>query len=214
VAAADGSARDPSQVDPDNVLLWRMRLKRLDSEVIRDCILAASGSIDPTMEGPPIMLEGKPDGMIVVAEKQLPTPTAKWRRSVYLLSRRAFQLSELAVFDQPVVATNCSERARSAVPLQSLALLNGALSWEQAEKFAARIEENTVLSRDDSILLAFQRSLVRRPSAEELGRSAQFLEQQAALHSAKGLSAQDAAHKALVHLCHTLFNTSEFLYVP
>ena len=208
------SARDPGEVDPDNVLLWRMRLKRLDSEAIRDCILGASGTIDPTMGGPPIMLEGKPDGMIVVAEKQLPTPTAKWRRSIYLLSRRAFQLSELAVFDQPVVATNCPERARSAVPLQSLALLNGALSWEQAERFALRVEEDKPLATDDGINLAFQRALVRRPSAEEIGQSLRLLERQAELHRGKGLNTQDAAHKALVHLCHTLLNTSEFLYTP
>ncbi len=201
-------------VDPDNVLLWRMRLKRLDSEAIRDCILAASGTLDPTMGGPPIMLEGKPDGMIVVADKQLPTPTAKWRRSIYLLARRAFQLSELAVFDQPVVATNCPERARSAVPLQSLAMLNGALAWEQAEKFAARIEEATDSSNEHRVQLAFQRALVRHSSAEELRASDHFLDQQAEFHRGKGLTAQDASHKALIHLCHTLLNTSEFLYTP
>lgn len=213
-ATAEASSRDLLQIDPDNVLLWRMRLKRLDSEAIRDCILATSGTLDSTMGGPPIMLEGKPDGMIVVAEKQLPTPTAKWRRSIYLLARRAFQLSELAVFDQPVVATNCPERARSAVPLQSLAMLNGALSWEQAEKLAARIEEMQGLSSEESIRLAFQRTLVRQSSAAELHESAQFLEKQSAFHRSQGLEEKDARRKALVHLCHTLLNTSEFIYTP
>jgi hypothetical protein len=191
-----------------------MRLKRLDSEAIRDCVLAAAGTIDPTMGGPPIMLEGKPDGMIVVNEKQLPTPTAKWRRSIYLLARRAFQLSELAVFDQPVVATSCPERPRSAVPLQSLTLLNGAFLWEQAEKLATRFEENKDTAFEERIAAAFQRALARRPSPEELSQSSQFLEKQAALYRDKGLDEQAAAHKALVHLCHTLLNTSEFLYTP
>ena len=201
-----------------------MRLKRLDSEAIRDSVLAAAGTIDLTMGGPPIMLEGKPDGMIVIAEKQLPTATAKWRRSVYLLARRAFQLSELAVFDQPVVATNCSERARSAVPLQSLALLNGAFLWEQAEKLATQIEKTDPLASDavsapadsaeNRILLAFQRALVRRPSCEEIRQSVELLDVQSRLYRDKGLDADAAAHKALVHLCHTLLNTSEFLYSP
>ncbi|MSR59886.1 MAG: DUF1549 domain-containing protein [Planctomycetaceae bacterium] len=212
--SARASSRDPAQIDPGNRLLWHMRLKRLDSEAIRDCVLAACGTIDPTMGGPPILLEGKPDGLIVVAESKLPTPTAKWRRSVYLLARRAFQLSELAVFDQPVVATNCPERARSAVPLQSLALLNGALVWEQADKLAARIEETSAFSVDDRIALAFERALVRRPSADEIRESAQFVEHQAGLYRSQGLDAQAADHKALVHLCHTLMNTSEFLYTP
>ena len=177
-------------------------------------MLAAAGTIDPTMGGPPIMLEGKPDGMIVVNEKQLPTPTAKWRRSVYLLARRAFQLSELAVFDQPVVATSCPERPRSAVPLQSLALLNGAFLWEQAEKLAARLEEAKDATTEGRIAAAFQRALVRRPSPEEISESSQFLEKQTALYRAKRLDDSAAAHKALVHLCHTLLNTSEFLYTP
>jgi hypothetical protein len=211
---AGEAQRTSAEIDPDNRLLWRMRLKRLDSEVIRDCVLAAAGTIDPTMGGPPIMLEGKPDGMIVVNEKQLPTPTAKWRRSVYLLARRAFQLSELAVFDQPVVATSCPERPRSAVPLQSLALLNGAFLWEQAEKLAARLEAMKDTAPEERIVAAFQRALVRRPSPAELAQSSQFLEKQAALYRGKGHDENAAAHKALTHLCHTLLNTSEFLYTP
>ena len=160
------------------------------------------------------MLEGKPDGQIVVAEKQLPTPTPKWRRSVYLLSRRAFQLSELAVFDQPVVSTNCTERARSAVPLQSLALLNGAFLWEQSDQFAKQLEEINSHSTEESIRAVFQRALVRRPSTQEVGQCVQFLEHQAELYRGKGLDNQAAVHKALAHLCHTLLNTSEFLYTP
>jgi hypothetical protein len=204
----------PADIDPDNRLLGRMRLKRLDAEVIRDCVLAAAGTFDPTMGGPPIMLEGKPDGMIVVNEKQLPTPTAKWRRSIYLLARRAFQLSELAVFDQPVVATSCPERPRSAVPLQSLALLNGAFLWEQADKLASRLEVTNDTTADERIAAAFQRVLVRRPSPLELNESGQFLERQVALYRGKGVDDHAAAHKALTHLCHTLLNTSEFLYTP
>jgi hypothetical protein len=166
------------------------------------------------MGGPPILLEAKPGGMIIVAEKKMPTPTAKWRRSVYLLARRAFQLSELAVFDQPVVATNCSERARSAVPLQSLALLNGALLWEQAEKLAVRIEETGALSIEDRVDRAFQRALVRHPSSEELRQSTLYFERQFGLYQSQGLAPEAAMRKALVHLCHTLLNTSEFLYTP
>src|SRR5260370_42193272 len=82
------------------------------------------------------MLEARPDGMIVISEKQLPTPAAKWRRSASLLARRAFQLSEFTAFDQPVVAPTCPERNRSAVPLQALTMLNGAFLWEQSERLA------------------------------------------------------------------------------
>src|SRR5262249_37576027 len=38
--------------DPDNRLLWRMPLRRIESEVVRDSILAVSGVLDSTMGGP------------------------------------------------------------------------------------------------------------------------------------------------------------------
>src|SRR5260370_41272374 len=118
------------------------------------------------------MLEARPDGMIVISEKQLPTPTAKWRRSVYLLARRAFQLSEFTAFDQPVVATTCPERTQSAVPLQALTMLNGAFLWEQSGRLAERLPEG---SRDEQVSALFQQVLSREPSVEEASQSAQFL---------------------------------------
>ena len=52
--SADPELVDPERVDPDNELLWRMRLRRLESEVIRDCILSISGKLIPAAGGPPI----------------------------------------------------------------------------------------------------------------------------------------------------------------
>src|SRR5262249_8445742 len=40
-------------VDPDNRLLWRQRLRRLEGEPLRDAVLAVSGNLNPQMFGPP-----------------------------------------------------------------------------------------------------------------------------------------------------------------
>src|SRR5262249_42872262 len=72
-------------VDPDNQSLWHARLRRLDSEVVRDAILAVSGKLDVTMGGPPVPQEARPDGMVVVSEKGNAGPAAKYRRSVYIV---------------------------------------------------------------------------------------------------------------------------------
>jgi hypothetical protein len=56
--------------------------------------------------------------------------------------------------------------------------------------------------------------LAREPSADEARESAQFLERQSERYREQGMAADDAARKALIHLCHTIFNTSEFLYTP
>ena len=44
----------PRKADPDNVLLGRMRLRRLESEAVRDAILAVSGQLDRSPGGPPV----------------------------------------------------------------------------------------------------------------------------------------------------------------
>ena len=89
----DESARDPDPVavDPGNKLLWRMPLRRLESETIRDAMLAASGKLDRTIGGPPIPIEIQPDGKVVISGKDLPTPTSQWRRSLYIYARAQLQ---------------------------------------------------------------------------------------------------------------------------
>src|SRR6266478_2135911 len=39
--------------DPENKLLWRFQIQRLDAEIVRDSILAVSGALNPTMGGLP-----------------------------------------------------------------------------------------------------------------------------------------------------------------
>src|SRR5439155_25528807 len=43
---------DAARIDPANRLLWRMNPRRLDIESYRDCILQATGSLDPRLGGP------------------------------------------------------------------------------------------------------------------------------------------------------------------
>ena len=43
--------------DPDNKLLWRMPLRRIEAEVVRDSVLAASGELSLAMAGPSALPE-------------------------------------------------------------------------------------------------------------------------------------------------------------
>jgi hypothetical protein len=200
--------------DTENHLLGRMRLKRLESEIVRDSILSVSGKLDQRAGGRPIMLEAKPDGTVVIAESKLPDTTSKWRRSVYLLIRRAFNPNILTVFDQPVVATNCPERGRSAVPLQSLTMMNDAFLFEQSEAFADRVMATAGPSAEERATTAFRLALGRAPSSLEIGWCSEFLSRQAALYRGSEHKTGAADRKALADLCHALLSTSEFLYTP
>jgi hypothetical protein len=204
---------DPETVDPGNELLWRMRLRRIESEVVRDSILAVSGKLNRTAGGPPVPIDARPDGMVVVAKDHLASAADPWRRSVYLVTRRAYNLSLLTIFDQPLVATNCLRRDTSAVPLQSLVMLNDAFLAEQAEYFANRIEQTAAASAELRIESAFRLALARKPNDSETATCTELLRRQADLAISAGAAPEVASRRALVQLCQTLLNSSEFLYV-
>jgi hypothetical protein len=173
---------------------------------VRDALLAVSGKLDPSLGGPPLALEVKPDGLTVVKEQGLPAPSARWRRSVYVLARRNYHLSLLNVFDQPVVATNCTARMSSAVVSQALTMLNDRFVLEQAGYLAERVAREAGPDPAKRIALAFQTALGRPPRAAEVTWCTDLLRR----HDERRLDGQ----KALAHLCHVLLNTNEFLYVP
>jgi hypothetical protein len=210
------------QADPDDVLLWRMRLRRLEAEIVRDSILAASGAIDRRLGGPPLPLDPRADGMVVLKQDALPYPGAQHRRSLYILCRRNYHLSLLDVFDQPVLATNCPERTPSAVVTQSLALLHDEFLLEHAGRMAARVlaesprvgEAPAEPYSATTIAHAFEIALARPAADEEAAWCADFLARQAERHAAAGLPAEEAGHQALANLCHALLCSNEFLYVP
>jgi hypothetical protein len=210
----NSTAVNPEVVDPGDELLWRMRLRRLEAEAVRDSILAASGDLDQGRGGPPVMISARPDGLVAVARDRQSDPSLPYRRSVYLLTRRAYNLSLLSVFDQPVIATNCLKRGASALPLQSLFMINDAFLAEEAAHFARRVKERggTTSSPEKTIELAFRMALVRRPNARETATCAALLRQQTERGLSSGLAPDDSARYATEQLCLTLLNTSEFLF--
>ena len=200
-------------VDPGNRLLWHMPLRRLEAEIVRDAILAAGGRLDTSLGGPPLALEVRPDGMVVIKSDGKPGSAAS-RRSLYVLARRNYHLSMLNVFDQPTMAMNCPNRQQSAVVLQSLAMLNDEFVETEAAHFAQRVRASAGDAADKQIRLAFRIALGRDPSDEELAWSGELLAEQAREAARAGQSPADAAGGPLVHLCHMLLNTNEFLYIP
>jgi hypothetical protein len=154
-----------------------------------------------------------PGERVEVAIEGLPTPTSRWRRSLYLTSRRNYHVPLMRVFDMPVITTNCARRDRSAVVLQSLTLLNDAFVTDQAEAFADRVAQVAGSDQEARIDLAFQLALARKPDTDERVWSATLLDDQSVHYCAAQAAPTDAQRMALVSLCHMLLNCSEFLYV-
>ena len=209
------------KVDPKNQLLWRMNLRRLEAETLRDSIMATSGKLDWTMGGPPVEGPLMADGLERLhdfTDKESKNVKAKpvglWRRSVYVIARRYWQLRFLETFDAPILQTNCNHRVNSVSPLQSLTLMNDDFVLENARAFAARVAE-LAGSRlpQDKIETAYLLALSRKPTREEMVIAKSHLERQWELHLKSNTPPEQAGKAALETLCHLLLLTNEFLYV-
>ena len=210
--ASAAGAVDPALRDPDNHLLWRMPLKRMDAEIVRDAILATSGKLNPAAGGPSVALEVRADGEVVVAVNQA-TPTNQWRRTIYITSRRNYHPTMLGSFDTPIMATNCTQRNRSTVVTQSLALLNDQFMIDQADHFAGRVLQEAGKFAQARIDRAFRIAYLRSPTTEESLWAATLLLDQQQKYEEAGVAPEDGVRKALANLCHMLLCSNEFLYV-
>ncbi|MCA9088702.1 MAG: DUF1553 domain-containing protein, partial [Planctomycetaceae bacterium] len=194
------------EVDPNNVLLHRMNLKRLEGEIIRDAILSLSGRLDPTMYGPSIpihltpFLEGR-------GRPQSGPVDGAGRRSIYLSVRRNFPEPFFQAFDFPNPHTTIGRRSVSNVPSQALALMNNELVIEQARKWAGELLRN---EPDDEARLntLYRSALCRLPTAEESARAQQFLTAQATEYQT---TTND--ERIWADLCQVIWNTKEFVFV-
>ena len=195
--------------DPENRLLWRMPLRRLEAEALRDSILAVAGRLDRSLGGQPVGLEARSDGL------QLASGPGAQRRSVYLLSRRTWPSTFMGTFDFPNIDTTCIRRAPSATPLQSLTLMNSGFVFENAEAAARRLMDHIVGDENDTRIAeaAYRLMLAREPTLEEGRLARDHLESQRQLHVRANATEQEAHAKSVESLAHMLIGSNEFLYV-
>jgi hypothetical protein len=194
------STKRPAEVlakDPENQLFSRMNRLRLEGEVIRDGLLAASGRLNRRMAGPGVFppvaaaaLEGLRGGWKVSSN-----PQDHVRRSVYIFARRNLRFPFLETFDLPDSNLSCPQRERSTAAPQALTLLNAEDVTEAASALALRLEKETPADTD-TINRAYRRVLGRQPSATETKRAQAFLQ-----------------HSPLREFCRALFNVNEFVYL-
>jgi len=183
--------------DPDNLLLWRQRMRRIDAEVVRDSMLAVAGTLNEERFGPPVAVQRLTSDEVV---------TASPRRSMYLLVRRSTPLTVLQLFDQPRIETNCTRRGVSTVATQALTLLNSESIATQASAFANRILKE---SPADPAAAAIRLAFARAATPAEHAKLTKFVEEQTTRHA----PAPDARKRAVADLCHMLLCANEFVYV-
>ena len=194
------------QADPENLLLQRMRLRRLEGEAIRDAMLAVSGRLDRSVYGPPVPvhLTSFQDGRGRPASGPL---DGNGRRSLYLSVRRNFLPSLLLAFDTPIPFSTVGRRSVSNVPAQALILLNDPFVHQQAEVWARKLLAEKRPARE-RIIDMYRTAFARPPDEQELAACLEFVERHAHLD---GVRASEMA--AWKDLAHVLFNAKEFIFI-
>jgi hypothetical protein len=234
-AYRQSSVRTPESeaVDPENRLLGRMSVRRLEAEAVRDAILAASGRLNGKMFGPAAPVTPDESGQVIVgldnrdsagrpAGKRASLGGEEFRRSLYVQVRRSLPLNLLEAFDAPAMTPNCDRRTASTVAPQSLMLMNNEFVLRQSEAFADRVEREAGPDPASQVRLAWSLALSGEPDSAQVEAAAAFLEQQRS--DFEGAGAEEgqtgpkegpppAHRRALATFCQALLSSNAFLYV-
>ncbi|MFO0968067.1 MAG: PSD1 and planctomycete cytochrome C domain-containing protein [Gemmataceae bacterium] len=178
-------------VDPDNRLLARMNLRRLDFEAMRDSILATAGTLDLKMYGRGVDITTRP---------------FTTRRTVYAFIERQNLPGVFRTFDFAGPDASSPGRFLTTVPQQALFLLNSPFMQEQAKALTRRSEIATAGDDEARVRRLYQTVFARAATAEEVSLGRRFLEAAGAPTGAGGMTGLERYTQALLL-------TNEFMFV-
>jgi hypothetical protein len=180
-----------SKIDPQNALWWRRGATRLEAEVIRDTLLAVSGSLAKTMYGKGTLDQNSP------------------RRSIYLTVKRSNLIPILQLFDAPDSIQSIGHRDVTTVPPQALALMNSPLTRQLAEKFSKRIYLSSETTTEEVVRKAYGIALSRAPSEVEMKQMTDFITDQATSYG----DTDNSLNLAVIDYCQIMLCLNEFLFI-
>ncbi|MFP6769367.1 MAG: DUF1553 domain-containing protein, partial [Planctomycetaceae bacterium] len=187
---------EAARSDSRNRLLWRRSPQRLQAEVLRDSLLAVSGSLNRSIGGPGFYDFTTYTNNSQFYEVKDPVGVSFDRRSLYRTLARSGRNPFLDAFDCSDPSTKTPRRVVTTTPLQALALLNNEFGFRMADRLAERTVIDSGPHPTAQVQRAFVICLGRKPSPIELDDSRRFV-----------------ARHGLAALARVLFNSNEFLYV-
>ena len=191
--------------DKDARLLSRYPRWRLEGEAVRDAMLFAAGALNRKSGGPGVRPPLPKELLATLLKNQWKVTEDERehdRRSVYVFARRNLRYPIFEVFDRPSANASCPDRGVSTTAPQSLHLLNSEFSAATAKRLAESVAASPT---DQQVQQVFRRVLGRQPSAEEMRGTLNFL--------VESNESTDDSLDGLTHLCLSLFNCNEFIFV-
>ncbi|MCH8924097.1 MAG: DUF1553 domain-containing protein, partial [Planctomycetes bacterium] len=212
-----------SGIDYANELWWRRDRRRLESEPLRDAMLAASGRLNLKAGGPSFFPPTSKEALEGLSKKGdawgTSPPDEQRRRSVYMMTKRSLLLPLMTTFDFADTTQPCSQRNISTVAPQALALLNNDFVHGESAALAKRVRREAGEDEGAQVEHAWWLTLGRATRESERARALAHLQTQRsnlaerATADGKPISDDEARGQALASLCHVLLNLNEFIYV-
>jgi hypothetical protein len=174
------------RADPDNLLFSRMNRRRLESEAVRDSLLAVAGTLDGKLGGP--------------SARELETP----RRTLYVMTIRSDRATYQSLFDAADPTGIVEKRVDSTVAPQALFFMNHPFVLAQAAALRERLERECAGADSGRIDWLYRRLFARPASTEEISIGLAALARAEVAANPQG---------AWEQYCQVLFSSNEFIYV-
>jgi hypothetical protein len=201
-----GDAR-ASAADPQNKLLHRANVRRLEAEAIRDSILLVSGKLDAKMYGPGVLPHLTP----FMEGRGRPGSSGpldgEGRRSIYINVRRNFLTPMFLAFDYPIPFSTMGRRSVSTVPAQALTLMNNPFIVQQAGYWGRQALAAPDLTPRQRIIRMYEQAFSRPPTEAEVNAALVFIAEQD-----KGYGTANDP-RSWGDLAHVLINVKEFIFL-
>jgi hypothetical protein len=186
-------------VDPENRLLWRFPVRRLEAEEIRDALLATTDRLERGLGGKTVPLRNR---QFVFDHTSIDhTKYDSLRRAIYLpvIRNNLYTLFEQFDFPDPTMPTG--SRAATVVAPQALFMLNAPLVMDSAAAWARALRAGPGTDAD-RVRAAYEAAYARPPTDAETARALEFL---------AASPADDDRAWAL--LCQGILAANEFIYL-
>ena len=227
------SKRNPTldKLDPENRLLARYNLRRLEAEAVRDFILATTYNLNLNTGGPSVPVTTDGEGKVVIGIQKIrdglaagvsEQKDAALRRSAFVEVNRSLPLNILATFDLPEMTPNCDNRRETTVATQSLWFLNDDQIVQLTNQLSERLFMKYPDNKNQRLNTLFSRLYSTGPRPTEKNLISDFLKRQEEYFKAdqnadwqKIIKKHPEAPKkrALAALAQVLMASNRFLYI-
>ena len=204
-------AQSVAERDPENRLLGRANIQRLEAEEVRDAMLAVTGRLDQKLGGSLLKVKNR-DYFFDHTSKDLTDYTSQ-RRSIYLPVVRNNVYDIFQLLDYPDAAVPTGDRNATTVAPQALLMMNSEFVSQASTDFASRLLALPDMDDAGRLQRMYVLAFGREATPDEISQSKSFA---AELEQAFVKTEPDPAKRrtqAWAGLCQVVLAANEFIYL-